>query len=253
MKVTREQIESLIVGEEYFRPGNGTLTICVLKLENDITVLGESNVISIETFNVEDGKKYAREKAINNLWDLEGYHVKRIKAEQLKFLQQKPLTQVKQLYGPDLRTALGGIDPSLIFNQGVGLFNPNPGNYPYNIPVIDKDDNVVLNISSDDFIKVASVVKRFGKTLLKTINQNNPLTTFEESINKIVSKTGSYIDIGIGGFKYKEFSYSGDNPLLLFIEEKDFSRWQLAEIYPWYFSNSNYKIKFIDFFIKVEK
>lgn len=77
MKLTPEYLESLVQDETYNRPGGGTLTICMLTLIGGSQIIGESNVISAQNFDADLGRKYAREKAISRLWELEGYHVKR--------------------------------------------------------------------------------------------------------------------------------------------------------------------------------
>jgi len=65
------------------RDGNGwkqqsleLLTFCVLVLKNGFTVTGESTCASPENFNVEIGRKIARENAINKVWPLMGYALK---------------------------------------------------------------------------------------------------------------------------------------------------------------------------------
>jgi hypothetical protein len=54
----------------------GLLTFCVLVLRNGFTVTGESACASPENFNVETGRKIARENAVNKVWMLEGYLLK---------------------------------------------------------------------------------------------------------------------------------------------------------------------------------
>ncbi|EMK1731262.1 hypothetical protein V8N76_004568 [Salmonella enterica] len=49
------------------------LTLCVLVLENGFTVIGDSACVSPENFDATIGRKCAREKAINKIWELEGY------------------------------------------------------------------------------------------------------------------------------------------------------------------------------------
>ena len=56
------------------------LTFCVLVLENEFTVIGESACASPENSDPELGKKIAKDNAINKIWLLEGYLLK----EQLK-------------------------------------------------------------------------------------------------------------------------------------------------------------------------
>lgn len=91
-RVTAAMLEDKIAEEFYFTAADGvfgsqgtpvfayekgprlrTLTFCVLVLDNGHTVIGTSACVSIENFNEEIGRKIARDKAINKLWELEGY------------------------------------------------------------------------------------------------------------------------------------------------------------------------------------
>lgn len=78
MKVTKELIESHIYSVEYIdgqaQPGQ-TLTICKIRMINDFTVVGTSACIDHTNFNSEIGRQYAYEKAFEQLWALEGYHM----------------------------------------------------------------------------------------------------------------------------------------------------------------------------------
>lgn len=51
----------------------GTLTICVIELPSGFILTGESACASPENFDRELGERFARENAINKLWQLEGY------------------------------------------------------------------------------------------------------------------------------------------------------------------------------------
>ena len=104
-KVTVEQIEALIAREFYttadkafhyaakpdlqrMGPANAQLfyssldealmclTWCVLVLKNGFTVTGESACVSPENFDAEVGRKIARQKAVDKIWQLEGYLLK---------------------------------------------------------------------------------------------------------------------------------------------------------------------------------
>ena len=75
-KVTLNDIERKIAKEEYHRFANTTLTVCVLTLQNGTTITGESACVSPENFDEQLGRKYAREKAIEKIWALEGYLLK---------------------------------------------------------------------------------------------------------------------------------------------------------------------------------
>lgn len=52
------------------------LTFCVLVLRNGFTVTGESACASPENFNVEIGRRVARENAVAKIWPLMGYQLK---------------------------------------------------------------------------------------------------------------------------------------------------------------------------------
>lgn len=72
-RVTPETVDATISGEHYWTPDGTTLTVCVLVLRNGFTVTGESACASAENFNVELGKKIARDNARQKIWALEGY------------------------------------------------------------------------------------------------------------------------------------------------------------------------------------
>lgn len=71
--VTIEGIESKIVHEEYHQIAGTSVTICLLKLENGFTVIGESACVDPERFDADLGKEIARKNAIDKVWALEGY------------------------------------------------------------------------------------------------------------------------------------------------------------------------------------
>jgi hypothetical protein len=52
------------------------LTFCVLELKNGFTVTGESACVSPKNFDVEIGKKIARQNAIAKIWPLMGYELR---------------------------------------------------------------------------------------------------------------------------------------------------------------------------------
>ncbi|MBU3845543.1 MAG: hypothetical protein H9855_00920 [Candidatus Acinetobacter avistercoris] len=103
-RVTKDHIDSLIVGAHYFTAGDGyagalvasdefnalpeddrivhppseldLLTFCVIILKNGFTVTGESACASPENFDPEIGRKIAYDNAYNKIWMLEGYLLK---------------------------------------------------------------------------------------------------------------------------------------------------------------------------------
>lgn len=86
-RITPADIEANIAGEYYFTGDSATcdcpqlpslalLTFCVLVLRNGFTVTGESHCLSPENFDAEEGRKIARQNAINKVWPLMGYALK---------------------------------------------------------------------------------------------------------------------------------------------------------------------------------
>ena len=69
-------IDDVIVGENYYVFPNTTFTVCLLTLKNGFNVSGESAAASIENFDVEIGRKIAKDNARNKIWALEGYLLK---------------------------------------------------------------------------------------------------------------------------------------------------------------------------------
>lgn len=72
-RLSPENIDAVITGEDYHVFPGTTLTVCCLKLKNGFTVTGESAAASPENFDVELGKKIARGNARDKIWALEGY------------------------------------------------------------------------------------------------------------------------------------------------------------------------------------
>ena len=68
-----EDIDSVIVGEDYHVFGGTTLTVCCLKLRNGYTVTGESAAASPGNFDEAIGRKIARDNARQKIWALEDY------------------------------------------------------------------------------------------------------------------------------------------------------------------------------------
>jgi len=72
-RITPADIENAIASEQYHVFPSSTFTACLLTLKNGYTVIGESACASPENFNVDIGRKIARENAKNKIWALEGY------------------------------------------------------------------------------------------------------------------------------------------------------------------------------------
>lgn len=72
-RLTPDNIDAVIVGEDYHVFSNTTVTVCLLKLKNGFTAIGHSAAVSKANFDEEIGRKIARENARNQIWQLEGY------------------------------------------------------------------------------------------------------------------------------------------------------------------------------------
>jgi hypothetical protein len=75
-RLTPKDIDNAIEKEQYHIFDNTCFTVCLLTLRNGFCVSGESAPASPENFNIELGKKIARENARNKIWMLEGYRLK---------------------------------------------------------------------------------------------------------------------------------------------------------------------------------
>ena len=75
MKLTKENLESLIAKKEFIRHGE-TLTICVVTLHSGFQLLGQSACIDPTNFDAAIGEQIAYDDAVEKMWELEGYRVK---------------------------------------------------------------------------------------------------------------------------------------------------------------------------------
>lgn len=71
--ITPEWVEQVIAAEYFHVPPQTTITVCVLTLTNGYAVMGESACVSPANFDVDIGRRYAREDAKRKIWALEGY------------------------------------------------------------------------------------------------------------------------------------------------------------------------------------
>ena len=72
-KISADEIEKVIVKEEYQHPEGTNLTICVLTLANGYVVVGTSACVDEADFDPDMGRDIARTKAVADVWKLEGY------------------------------------------------------------------------------------------------------------------------------------------------------------------------------------
>lgn len=83
-RLTPDDIDAVIAGEDFHIFPGTTLTVCCLKLRNGFTVTGESAAVSLDNFDVEIGRRIARDNAREKIWRLEGYLLReRLNAELL--------------------------------------------------------------------------------------------------------------------------------------------------------------------------
>lgn len=73
-RVTPADVEASIKTEEYHV--HGTLTVCILVMQNGFQVVGTSACASVENFDKEVGRKIARKDATDKIWPLLGYALK---------------------------------------------------------------------------------------------------------------------------------------------------------------------------------
>jgi hypothetical protein len=72
-RLTLEQINATIATEHYLIVPGTVMTICALVLKNGFSVVGTSAPASAENFDRDLGRKIAKGKAVDQIWQLEGY------------------------------------------------------------------------------------------------------------------------------------------------------------------------------------
>lgn len=75
-RIKPEDLDAVIVKEQYHVFEGSSLTVCVLTLKNGFTVSGESACASPENFDAEIGRQVAKRTAREKLWGLLGYELK---------------------------------------------------------------------------------------------------------------------------------------------------------------------------------
>lgn len=88
-QLTEADILAKIKTIDYVR-GPGTLTFCILTLENGFTVTGESACADPAGFNADIGERYAYNDAKEKVWRLEGYLLKQRMYEERSALKKEP-------------------------------------------------------------------------------------------------------------------------------------------------------------------
>lgn len=72
-RLTPDHIDAQIDDVAFYVFPGTTLTVCAMTLRNGFIVTGESAAASPENFDVEIGRKIARDNARNKIWAFEGY------------------------------------------------------------------------------------------------------------------------------------------------------------------------------------
>ena len=89
-RLSPQMIDDTIMSEHYVRASDvmltaatctseealSCLTLCVLVLKNGFTIVGKSACASPANFDMELGRKIAREDARRQIWALEGYNLR---------------------------------------------------------------------------------------------------------------------------------------------------------------------------------
>lgn len=97
-RITPDHVDATIMQEEY-AVFFGVLTVCVLRLRNGFTVVGESACASPENFDEALGRRIARENARAKIWPLEGYALReRLAGDRAKDLALRTAAERFQAY-----------------------------------------------------------------------------------------------------------------------------------------------------------
>lgn len=75
-RVTPDDLDAEIIGEDYYVFPGTTVTICLLTLKNTSNLVGKSACVSAENFDEEIGMRLAKDNAKSKLWSLLGFRLK---------------------------------------------------------------------------------------------------------------------------------------------------------------------------------
>lgn len=73
-KLSPEDIEKAIVSEDYYKLGVKT-TVCLLTLRNGFEIIGTSSCVDPDNYDHDIGRGLAKQKAMDEVWYLEGYRL----------------------------------------------------------------------------------------------------------------------------------------------------------------------------------
>lgn len=88
LAVTPEHVASLVRGADYYIFPGTTVTVCLLRLANGFSVTGESACADPANFDVELGKRIAHSRALDKIFQLEGYLLKQMMYEDASTAKQ---------------------------------------------------------------------------------------------------------------------------------------------------------------------
>ena len=77
-RITAEFVEEQILAEQLLYPAGTAMTICVITLRNGYVVTGTSTPVSPENYDKEMGDKISRDKAVAEIWPLQGFLLKEL-------------------------------------------------------------------------------------------------------------------------------------------------------------------------------
>ena len=90
-RVTLESMEAKVSGVEYINPETiSHMTLAIVMLENGFCLLGRSTPADPANFDAELGRKFARDDAIRQMWQLEGYVLREKLSQTLTPQPQQP-------------------------------------------------------------------------------------------------------------------------------------------------------------------
>lgn len=96
-RVTPDHISKVVVSEQFHVFEGTCFTTCLLTLKNGFNVIGESSCASPENFDIEIGKRIARDDAVSKVWLLEGYLLKQKLYEEPKDYIQRLVKEGEEL------------------------------------------------------------------------------------------------------------------------------------------------------------
>lgn len=75
-RVTPEEIDAMIITEQFHVPIGTTLTICTLTLDNGFVVIGKAGRASPANYDKGLGERLAYEDARRQVWELAGFRLR---------------------------------------------------------------------------------------------------------------------------------------------------------------------------------